>query len=144
MKTTLALFFLFFHFVNTFAQPKIEQANNTLITTIKQFHQALITKNSNTINQHTDKALSYGHSNGWVQSKQELINDLVTEKITYQSIQEDSIVVHINAGVANIRFNGAYTATMQNATYTYQLKVLEVWVMRAKHWKLFARQAIKY
>ena len=40
-----------------------------LTTTIKEFHQSLVKKNIISINQQTEKALSYGHSNGWVETK---------------------------------------------------------------------------
>ena len=40
-----------------------------LTTTLKEFHQAMVMKNTVSVNQQTDKALSYGHSNGWVETK---------------------------------------------------------------------------
>ncbi len=114
-----------------------------LINTIKEFHQALVKKNTISINQQTDKALSYGHSNGWVENKADIIKNLETEYISYQSYTEDSITVAINGVMANVRFIADITATMKNATNTYHLKVLEVWVKKGKRWVLFARQAVK-
>jgi hypothetical protein len=42
-----------------------------------------------------------------------------------------------------VRFVADITATMKEATNTYHLKVLEVWVKKGKRWVLFARQAVK-
>ena len=114
-----------------------------LTATVKEFHQALVKKNTVSINQQTDKALSYGHSNGWVQTKTDLIKDFETGYISYQNFKEDSITVLINGNMANVRFVADITVTMKAATNTYHLKVLEVWVKKGKRWVLFGRQAVK-
>jgi hypothetical protein len=114
-----------------------------LISTVKYFHQALVQKNTVSINEQTDKALSYGHSNGWVETKTDMIKDLETGYISYQSIKEDSISVSMNGDMANVRFVADITATMKAITNTFHLKVLEVWVKKGKRWMIFARQAVK-
>lgn len=114
-----------------------------LETTIKEFHQALVQKNTVSINQQTDKALSYGHSNGWVETKTDVIKDLETGYISYQAFKEDSITVTINGNMANVRFIADITATLKGTTSNFHLKVLEVWVKKGKRWILFARQAVK-
>lgn len=124
------------------APPLLETNEKKLINTVKEFHQALVKKNTVSINQQTDKALSYGHSNGWVQTKTDIIKDFENGFISYQSFTEDSISVSMNGNIASVRFIADITATM-NAKATYHLKVLEVWVKKGKRWVLFARQAIK-
>ncbi len=128
--------------VNLVVVAQAEEAK--LTTTVKQFHQALVMKNVVSINQQTDKALSYGHSNGWVETKTELLKNLETGYTSYKSIKEDSIEVAMNGNMANVRFIGDYTVSLNGGTtVTYHLKVLEVWVKKGKRWLLFARQAIK-
>ena len=114
-----------------------------LITTIKEFHQALVQKNTISINQQTDKALSYGHSNGWVETKADMIKDLETGYISYQEISEDSISITMNGDMANVRFLAVVKATLKGAGSSFRLRVLEVWVKKNKRWVLFARQAVK-
>jgi hypothetical protein len=138
MKFLLTIILFFVSFVVA-AQTDEEK----LTATVKGFHQALVKKNTISINQQTDKALSYGHSNGWVENKTDIIKDLETGYISYQSFKEDSITVTINGNTANVRFVADITATMKEATNTYHLKVLEVWVKKGKRWMLFARQAVK-
>ena len=104
----------------------------------------MVKKNTVSINQQTDKALSYGHSNGWVETKAEMMKNLETGYISYQGYKEDSISVLINGNMANVRFVADITATMKAGTNSYRLKVLEVWVKKGKRWVLFARQAVKY
>lgn len=110
---------------------------------MKEFHQALIQKNTVSITQQTDKALTYGHSNGWVETKADVINDLETGLIIYHSIKADSVKVGINGSVAHVRFIADIDATLRGNKNSFHLKVLEVWVKKGKRWLLFARQAVK-
>ena len=114
-----------------------------LTVTVKEFHQALVAKNTVSINQQTDKALSYGHSNGWVETKADMIKDLETGVISYQGFKEDSMTITMNGNMANVRFVAEVSATLKGTASTFRLKVLEVWVKNSKRWILFGRQAIK-
>lgn len=138
MKSSLTILFFF---LVAFASAQTDEEK--LIATVKEFHQALVNKNTVSINQQTDKALSYGHSNGWVENKTDIIKDLETGYISYQAFKEDSITVAINGNMANVRFIADITATMKATTNNFHLKVLEVWVKKGKRWVLFARQAVK-
>jgi len=126
-----------------FVFAKAQTEEEKLTTTMKEFHQALVNKNTVSINQQTDKALSYGHSNGWVQSKADVIKDLETGKIVYHSFKEDSLTITINESMANARFVADVNATLNGNTVNTHLKVLEVWVKKGKRWVLFARQGVK-
>jgi len=114
-----------------------------LIQTMKEFHLALVKKNTVSINQQTDKALTYGHSNGWVETKSEMIKNLESGYIAYQSYKEDSISISLNGNVASARFIADINATLNSKASFYHLKVLEVWLKKGNRWVLFARQAIK-
>ena len=138
MKQLLTILFLFV-VVCCNAQTDEEK----LTVTLKEFHQALVKKNIVSINQQTDKALSYGHSNGWIETKTEMIKNLETGYLDYHSYKEDSIAVLINNNMANVRFVADIDVTLKGTRGNYHLKVLEVWVKKGKRWVLFARQAVK-
>lgn len=114
-----------------------------LSTTMKEFHQALVNGNTISINQQTDKMLSYGHSNGWIETKADMIKNLETGYMNYNSIKEDSIQVMMNGTIANVRFVADINATLNGTLGNFHLKVLEVWVKKGKRWLLFARQAVR-
>jgi len=130
---------LLFSFVFANAQTEEEK----LTTALKEFHQALVNKNTTSINQQTDKALNYGHSNGWVETKADVIKDLETGYLVYHSYKEDSLTITINETMANARFVADIKATMNGNDTNVHLKVLEVWVKKGKRWILFARQGVK-
>lgn len=138
MKFFVTIGFLFCQLVG-FAQN--DEAK--LTSTLKEFHQALVKKNTVSINQQTDKALSYGHSNGWVETKKELIEHLESGYMGYNGFREDSIKVEVNGNVGHARFIADINASMSGKEFTFQLRVLEVWVKKGKRWVLFARQAVR-
>jgi len=138
MKRIL-LILLAFSFVFANAQTEEEK----LTTTIKEFHQALVNKNTASINQQTDKALSYGHSTGFIETKADVIKHLETGFIVYHSFKEDSLSITIDESMANARFTADINSTFNGNTNTIHLRVLEVWVKKGKRWLLFARQGVR-
>lgn len=138
MKGKLTIVLLFISLV-VYAQADEEK----LTVTLKEFHQALVKKNTVSINQQTDKALSYGHSNGWIETKSDMIKNLETGYMNYKSYKEDSIAITMNGTMANVRFVADIAATLNGNNGNYHLKVLEVWVRKGKRWLLFARQAVR-
>src|SRR6476469_876324 len=139
MKRIFLLLLVVFNFVFADAQTEEEK----LTAALKEFHQALVNKNTVSINQQTDKALSYGHSNGWVETKDDMIKDLETGYIVYHSYKEDSLQITMNGTMANARFVADVSATLHGNSINFHLKVLEVWVKKGKRWLLFARQAVR-
>ncbi|MEI9810428.1 MAG: nuclear transport factor 2 family protein [Bacteroidota bacterium] len=138
MKTgATILFLLLVHFL--YAQTEEQK----LSATLKAFHQALVKKNMVSVNQQTDKALSYGHSNGWVETKADMIKNLETGYMSYLEYKEDSLNVVVNGNMANARFVADIKASLNGNSNSFHLKVLEVWVKKGKRWLLFARQAVK-
>ena len=138
MKKILVIVFL-----PAFVFANAQTDQQKLTATIKEFHQALVNKNTVSINQQTDKALSYGHSNGWIETKEDVIKDLETGLIVYHSYKEDSLNITMNGAMANARFVADISATLRGNTTNFHLRVLEVWVKKGKRWLLFARQAIR-
>ena len=138
MKKFFIIFFSFLS-VHVIAQTDEEK----LVATVKEFHQNLINKNSISINQQTDKALTYGHSNGWIETKNEMMKNIETGYIKYNSFVEDSVSVSMNARLASVRFLATIDVDLNGKNGIYFLKVLEVWQRKGKRWILFARQAVK-
>src|SRR5262245_45787931 len=118
MKCTLTILLL-----ACFVLAKSQTEEQKLTTTIKEFHQALVTKNTSSINQQTDKALSYGHSNGWVETKTDMIKDLETGLIAYHSFKEDSLTITMDETIANARFVADISATLRGNSTSFHLKV---------------------
>ena len=138
MKFTIVILLLFTSLIAAAQTDEIK-----LTATLKEFHKALVDNNTVSVNQQTDKALSYGHSNGWIETKMDMIKNLETGYMNYNSIKEDSIQIMMNGTMANVRFVADINATLNGNTNSFRLKVLEVWVKKGRRWLLFARQAVR-
>jgi len=111
--------------------------------TVKDFHQAMVKNDRNFIRDHISSALSYGHSNGWIENSAEFETNLESGYMKYSSYKEDSMNTIKHKHVAHVRFIADINVTMNSTTGNYHLKVLEIWERRKNNWVLFARQAVK-
>jgi Domain of unknown function (DUF4440) len=136
MKRILLLVLCTFVLCGAFAQKE------EVISTLKQFHQSMIGKNAAKEGFISDQ-LSYGHSNGWLESKEDFIKDIETSYITYHSYKEDSINVVVEGNVAYARFVADIESTLKENRTTNHIRVLEVWVKQKNKWKLLVRQAVR-
>jgi hypothetical protein len=116
----------------------VAQKDSALMQQSKRLHQMIVKKDFVLVN-HLDDKLSYGHSNGWIETKEEVLHSIVQ----YNSIVEDSITAIVSGKIGYVRFKGSFDVTMQGKQTTFNLKVLEVWRKKKGSWKLFARQAIR-
>jgi len=111
---------------------------------MKEFHQALVKKDTATINRLTHVNLSYGHSNGLIETKAEILKNNISRYLDYNSFKEDSINIVVTGNVAYARFTADINSSRAgNPPAASHLKVMEVWIMEKKQWLLLARQAVK-
>jgi hypothetical protein len=113
-----------------------------VIKTSSQLHQWQVTNDSHLASL-LDNNLSYGHSNGWVESKEEMLQNLATGKMKYIDIKEDSVSAGGDEHLVNLRFKATITAVLNGNQMTLNLKVLEVWRKGKEGWLLFGRQAVR-
>ena len=119
------------------------QKDSILIKESKALHYFLVTNNSAALHQKLNTALSYGHSNGWIETKKDVINNIATKCLVYNSIEVDSITQHIQGKTGYVRFVGNCDVIYKGTSNIFKLKVLEVWTKRKGKWQLLARQAVK-
>jgi hypothetical protein len=105
----------------------------------------LINKDEKILTQLLNEEVSYGHSNGWVQNKADIINDLKSGKLTYTKIENESVTIAaINKQWATVRINTNAEGKAPNGNaFQLKLHVLEVWVKTKNGWELIARQGTK-
>lgn len=109
------------------------------------FNTALIEKDSNTLNRILHPVLSYGHSNAWVQEKDELIRDLFNGTITYNKVETKRIeVMMVDKKLAILRANLLIDADFEGSKgLVFPLHVLQTWKWDKKAgWQLLNRQAV--
>jgi hypothetical protein len=113
-----------------------------LMIAIADFDKALIDKDSVALKRLLSDEVSYGHSNAWLENKQEVIVDLYNGKLTYKKIEQESPEIKIYGKSASVRTVANIDAVLDGKLMSFKLKVLQVWVWKNNHWELFARQSV--
>lgn len=140
MKKYLPVIVFFVFGVNAFAQVD----SVSLKEAMKQLDDALINKKETVLQQLLHKELSFGHSNGWVQTKKEVLDDMNSGKLIYKKIENISAqIVAINKKWATVRINTNAEGTVNGNEFKLSLHVLQVWQKTKKGWQLIARQSTK-
>jgi hypothetical protein len=112
---------------------------------VAQLDRALIARNYQDIEALLYKEVNYGHSTGWIQSRQDVINDCKSGKLAYQKIERNNLyVAAIGKDWATVRYSGIAEGLNEGKEFKIALHVLQVWVKNNKgKWQLAARQATK-
>ncbi len=88
--------------------------------------------------------LSYGHSNGRVETKAGLVSELMDGRSDFVSIEiTDQSVVLAGDATAIVRHTLSAETNDSGNPGKVVLKVLCVWLKRGFRWRLIARQAVR-
>lgn len=91
-----------------------------------------------------DDRLTYTHSSGWIQTKDDVVNDFTNGKLTYQKISVQELNTRMYNGAAIVNGRGKFSFTANGTMVaTYDLAFTETYVLINKQWKLAARHANK-
>ncbi len=141
MKNRVLLALLFISTVALSQNPEAEKVNQLH----KKKFEWLITKNYDSLNWVMDESIKFIHSNGWVQSKKEVIEDLKSGKLNYTGVMvQESSVTLFNNKSAVVTGKGTFKGLMPDKTeFNIHLLYTEVYVKSKKQWKLVSRHACK-
>jgi len=116
----------------------------SLKNAMKKLDKALIEKDYSALQMVLHNDVSYGHSNVWVQNKNDIINDLKSTKLVYSKIENnDVILVAISKDWATVRTNTNAEGSVSGTAFNLKLHVLQVWIKAKDGWQLLARQSTK-
>ncbi len=118
----------------------IEQVKSS----IELLDHSLLTQDSVALDNLLSSQLSIGHSNGWVQSKSEVLEDFKNGKLSYTKIEQLSIE-EISSCKIGVRVRRTINVTGKYKTYDFDMKlsVLEIWILEKGNWQLWTRQSVK-
>lgn len=97
-----------------------------------------------TLDQLADDHLSYGHSNGVVQTKAEFLGQLQSGESTFLSITLSDQSIRVRDGVAIVRHTLTADTNDGGKPGKVALKILMVWKKTGSQWRLLARQAVRF
>lgn len=106
-------------------------------------NQWLIQKNYDSLNLMLDKRCMYMHSNGWIQSAYEVIQDLQTGKLVYKKMEITESTARQFESMVIVTGKGNFEGTVNDKAFNLKLMFTEVYVKRKASWKLVTRQSTK-
>jgi hypothetical protein len=86
----------------------------------------------------------YIHSNGWLESKSEVIENIKSGKLNYSDVKVHESHVRLMDKTAVVTGKGTFYVTMEGKPYEFNLFYTEVYVISDSGIKLISRHACKY
>ena len=140
MKRLLLGFLVLFLINSSFAQ--VDSIG--LKEAMQKLDAALLQKDETILKLVLHKDLSYGHSNGWIESKNDVLNDLKSGKLVYNKIENSSsAIVNINKKWATVKTNTNAEGAVNGTAFKLTLHVMLFWMKTKNGWQLIARQSSK-
>ena len=122
-----------------------KRTGTELRSAAERLDRALERKDTTALNQLLSQQLSYGHSNGWIETKDQLKANLFNGKLSYKSISRDgkeaSVLIERQTGL--VREEVMIEVLMDGKPLNLKLAVLQVWIFRKGDWILLGRQSTK-
>lgn len=111
---------------------------------MQKLDKALLEKDDAMLQIVLHKDASYGHSNGWIQRKGDVLNDFKSGKLSYSKIENISAnIVTINKKWATVRTNTNAEGVVNGNDFKLTMHVMQVWIKTKNGWQLMARQSAK-
>ena len=140
MKSLFSFIFLVC-FVFGFSQAYSKQ-EKTLLTQVSKLDSLMENNDSKILELFSDD-VSFGHSNGWIQNKDDFKKDFESGKVKYQYVKQTELKeFKIKNKFANIRRIIAVKGLYKNEIFEMKLSVLEFWIRQKGIWKLWSRQSV--
>jgi len=140
MKKLLFGSLVLFLFNSSFAQIDSIGLKNAM----QQLDKALLQKDETVLRSVLHDDLSFGHSNGWIQSKNDILSDFASGKLTYNKIENNSsAIVKISKGYATVKTNTNAEGVVNGTAFKLTLHIMQFWIKTKKGWQLIARQSAK-
>lgn len=140
MKTIILLLALTGVCQSLLAQTASERA---LLDLHQRKFKWLSSKQYDSLNQVLDERLQYIHSNGWMETKQQVIDDLKSGKLNYVNIEVKEAIARVYGNTGVVTGKGLFSVQMDGKPLEISLYYTEVYVLEMKHWKLVSRHACR-
>jgi ketosteroid isomerase-like protein len=141
MLKRLICLFVFTGIMNiAMAQSKEEAAVTAAVENLKK---AMIDGDKAGLQNITADQLSYGHSSGRVEDKATFVDNIVSGKSDFVTIDLTNQTIAISGDAAIVRHTLAATTNDGGNPGSVKLNILLIWQKQKGQWKLLARQAVK-
>ncbi len=91
----------------------------------------------------SDEHLTYGHSNGNIQTKTQFVDTIVSGQSDFVSIQLTDAYIKTEDNIAIARHTFIAETNDGGKPNNIKLHILWVWLLEGGEWKMIARQAVR-
>jgi ketosteroid isomerase-like protein len=119
-------------------------ADKDVAQAVDHLTQAMLHKNIPQLQALTADNLTYGHSSGKVQNKQEFIADIETGRSGFKTLQMQKQTITLNGDTALVRNHFSAQAVNSGVEVPTEIENFQVWQKQKGHWLLIGRQAYKF
>lgn len=120
-----------------------QQDTTQILQAVTMLERALVIKDSLQLEKLLHPDLTYGHSNGWVQSKSEVLKDMSSGYLVYRKIENQALAITIKKRYATVKEKISVEGMVNGNGFKLNLFVLEWWRKTRKGWQLMMRQSTK-
>jgi hypothetical protein len=106
--------------------------------------KALLTADKAVLEAGTAEQLSFGHADGHIQSKADLVAAVASKRVIYKSVTCTEPTVIVMGNTAIVRHIDDIEVEANGNVVSLKLGILQVWVNDGGLWKLLAHQAAPY
>lgn len=123
------------------AQSKEEKE---VLDRVETWRKAVLAQDVKTLDKVFANEMTYGHSNGHMDTKSSFVNTIRDKKEVYKELNLDDMTVSIVGNNALVRHKMTGSVDMADGSVSKpNLGVLQVWSKTKNGWQLLARQAYK-
>ena len=102
-----------------------------------------ITERMSSLKQALSDDVTYGHSNGLVQTKAQLVRDVMGGVQDYKSIEASDMSIRIYNDAAIASAKSKVDLTYGGKPLSLNMYITSTWIKMNNDWKLVARQSVK-
>jgi hypothetical protein len=139
MRTLLTVILLFVYSIGFAGKPDTAGLSKAVFG----LSEALLHKDTVRLKALLHKKVQYGHSNGWIETKRDIIENLYNGKLTYNKLAVSEQVIVEENGVGCVRSKTEIDVSLNGKPIQMTLHVLQVWIKEKKGWVLLSRQSTK-
>ena len=137
-------FFIILLFTISAAGPVLAQSDTAeVLLAVDQLEKALVSKDESVVEGLLHDELVFGHSNGWIQTKAEVIRDMNSGYLNYRSFERESLSITRMKDRALVKAFVKVEGERNQVLFQVRLFVLQEWVKQKSGWRLLVRQGAK-
>ncbi len=101
----------------------------------------LIAGQADSLEKLLDEKIQYIHSNGWIQNKREVLDDMKTGKLVYKKVSVKEASVRVYGKAAILTGLGTFEGVNGGIAFLLDLRYTEVYVWTMDRWALASRHS---